>query len=106
MIKKTLAYDIAIAKELKSAIDEDERLNTLQKVQSDVIRVMGDLRPKSCLDWLQGLALGVKFCTYDICSLLCEESGENIGDLSGETMSEMDEYYWRRMSEMVSGYEK
>lgn len=47
----------------------------------------------------------MKFYTYDICSLLCEESGENVGDLSGETMSEMDEYYWRKMSEMVSGYE-
>lgn len=54
MIKKTLAYDIAIAKELKSAIDEDERLNALQKVQSNVIRDMGDLRPKSCLDGCRG----------------------------------------------------
>lgn len=97
-----LAFDAAIASELLEAIRGSEHLDTVEKCQADVVRVEGGLSPSLAEQWLMGLPLGVTFATYHIAKLLCEAISVDVGDLSGEQMSDLDEYYWRTMGRILA----
>ena len=102
-----------LAEYITDVINEEEYLNTFEKVREDVRRVecYGNrkyLTIELIEEYLRGLPLSTSYMTYNICFMLCsflglpeEKTIQSLGKEYKEDMVDLDNFYWKTLAKCI-----
>lgn len=111
---KTILYK-KLTDYLKEVLDEEENYSTFEDLYQEAKRVKsyGNIRyitPSLITEWLQGLPIGTKYATYDICIMILrflnldESYVGKLGDEDSiyvESQTDIDSYYWETLGDII-----
>lgn len=95
---------------LLEVLKEEEYFKTLKDCYDEVIRIKNVNEPvtiHTCSEWLRGLPIGTEYTTYNICCMLFAWLGKNERELDNleagyeESMTDLDNFYWNMLGEII-----
>lgn len=109
-IKKLYA---GLKKYLNEVLQDEEYINTMEKLKADVIRVKcypvsPYLTNKKCSEYLRGLPISTEYVTYNIVDMLLSMVNLSIEDFNNglyvEDAFDLDTFYWNCLGYIVYSY--
>lgn len=102
-----------LKKYLQEVLQDEEYINTMEKLKADVIRVecyaaSPRLTSKKCTDYLQGLPIGTVYITHFIVNMLLSMVNISREDfdrgLYVEDAYDLDQFYWNCLGCIIYNY--
>ena len=104
---------VGLKKYLNEILQDEEYINTMEKLKADVIRVKcypvsPRLTNKKCSEYLRGLPISTEYVTYNIVDMLLSMVSLNIEDFNNglyvEDAFDLDNFYWDCLGYIIYSY--
>lgn len=104
---------VELKKYLNEVLQDEEYINTMEKLKADVIRVQcypasPYLTRKKCAEYLRGLPVNTEYLTQNIVDMLLSIVNINREDFNNglyiENMHVLDDFYWHCLGCIIYSY--
>lgn len=104
---------VGLKKYLNEVLQDEEYIDTMEKLKADVIRVecypaSPRLTDKKCSDYLRGLPIGTEYVTDKIVDMLLSMVNINRTDFDNglyvEDICNLDDFYWNCLGCIIYSY--